>query len=209
MEKRILRVMRWLERCLYASRRKAWHNALSEMECARAELEEARQELWRLAACEEKAVHGKTTLGFVVKSLGLAFLFLCAISAPLSVPMQNAHRVLVADRSQEPVLEWLTIDEQALLTALRRNLSESNIEAMRQKGEEEEGKPYQLPRLDRGPTAVALRSEKSTIVETEGQRNIEGKENEKNISLDRILTLVQVGQKALRDQGPAIVVNRQ
>jgi hypothetical protein len=209
MEKRIARVVRWLERCVSASKSKAWHNALTEMECARAELEEARRELWELAAENEQPKRNM----FVVdlsRVAALAIFFLCVLSVPLSAPIGNSQRNIVMN-NDDLILEWVTSDEKAVLAGLRKSLSESNLEALKR---EQKNELEKIPL----PSATTVSSFKPVPVQPKKQISFEPeqhvfqdqkKSDEKPVALERILTLMQIGQNALREEGPAIIINRQ
>ncbi|HCU38309.1 MAG TPA: hypothetical protein DGT21_23670, partial [Armatimonadetes bacterium] len=50
LEKRLMRVQRWIDRCMEGCRCKAWNSAIAELECARAELDSASREIWEEAS---------------------------------------------------------------------------------------------------------------------------------------------------------------
>ncbi len=211
MEKRISRVMRWLERCMYATKSKSWHNALTEMECARAELEEARKELWQLAETQGQEQKNK---GIVVLSrvATLTVLFLCVLSVPLSVSQSNDSQKYVAKKKFS--LEWVTSDERAVLAGLRKSLSESNIEALRNREEGYKNERDSLPISSVAMTTDVKQAKEMPIEKKELQnKKSVAKEDQQvgnaNETLERLLTLLQIGQSALREQGPAIIINRQ
>jgi len=233
MEKKIARIYRWLERCAKACSAESWSSALLDMECAEAELEDVRSEIWTRAegALPRRPVR-RGSLLLRVSFLSVVLIF--ALAAPLA--MQNAvqdnRSARSSDsgsiRSAEPALEWVTGDEQAVLSALRKSRSEANLAWVASLGREEgrgggaEDAQSALGAVPRDETAgrrVALESglgsrsreirhkdASASEPRSSGRKSaIPGGENEILPSspaneLDSILALVQIGQKALRER---------
>lgn len=185
MEKKIARVIRWLERCSKGCGAQSWQNALLDMECAKAEMEEARQDLWALA---EGAGRKSNPARGAVRTLGVtctACLLLLLAAVPLATP--PAQNALVVVES-EPSLEWVSADEKNLLASLRKGLSEANFASL----SEEQSAPLQGSILPRAETKRT--SERPPIVPS--GRNTRTAPRETH-DMDAVYSLVQIGKEAL------------
>ena len=193
MEKKIARITRWLDRCVKACSACAWQSALLDMECAKAELEEVRADLWARAEGAPAPLNVAGDMWRFACVSCLSLLLVLSVAAPLAV---QSVRSSVAD-VPDPVLEWVTADEKALLSAVRKNLSEANlvwISSQENKRFSPESLPVspmsrELPKVRVPEAKESMRAENSAPADRE---------------FDTILTLVQIGQKALREQEPAI-----
>ncbi|NLM71359.1 MAG: hypothetical protein GX181_05310 [Synergistaceae bacterium] len=201
MDKKIVRICRWLERCAKACSAGSWGSALMDVECAKAELEDARSEIWARAEAERVAPAPKRgAKAFRVALVGTAMLF--ALAAPLA--MQSYGPVPAQVVAEENVLEWVTADEKAVLDALRKSLSEANLAWLSEMREAETDADLGLPPADeagRGSAGrkVAARREAPPVVEAKPS-------SPPAVELDSILALVQIGQKALREREPTIQI---
>ena len=137
MERKFARIYRWLERCAKACSAGSWGSALADMECAKAELEEVRDEIWSQA---ENAMAPKPAGrgGTVLRVAFVCSILIFASAAPLAMQSQGPVVQSVAagpglDAMAENRLEWVTADEKALLDALRKSLSDANLEWMAKK----------------------------------------------------------------------------
>ena len=182
MEKKIARISRWLDRCARACSARSWKNALLDMECAKAELEEARSELWVRAERDGETAPsaGKAVRVLCISSLSI--LLLLSVAAP--VAMQPAF---LSQTVPEPALEWVTSDEKALLAVLRKNLSEANLVYL------SEGTPS-VSSFQPGEGTGKERqrgADKKNVPPVKQLTNRDG-------DTDSILALMQIGQNALR-----------
>jgi hypothetical protein len=195
MEKRFRRVQRWLERCIEACRKEKWSNAVADVECARAELEAAREELWSAvseARSAKETGYLQRALPLSVRSAILAVAVIMAAALPLSTGTVPAAMEQAENRV---ILEWVTSDEKSLLTALRQNLSEMN--SARNAGLES-ANPVSNREEDRQVARVAapLRTQRGGVT---GQAAPAGAPPGKaEVSIDEILSLYEIGQRALR-----------
>ncbi|MFA7620784.1 MAG: hypothetical protein WCY56_02930 [Aminobacteriaceae bacterium] len=187
MDRKIARIYRWLERCAKACSAGSWGSALVDMECAKAELEEARSEIWARAEGAHTAQQGKRgARAFRVALVGTAMLF--AFAAPLA--MQSPVPAPAGIVAEEDMLEWVTADEKAVLNALRRSLSEANLAWI---SERRESKVESAAKEAPGRRVAASREE-PVAGEVKTSSPPEAAE------LDSILALVQIGQKVLRER---------
>lgn len=204
MEKKIARISRWLERCARACSSRSWEGALLDMECAKAELDEARAELWSLASGHLRGHMAAGRAGLAVRSLALGILLVLLIAAPLAVQSQSVHV------AWGPALEWVTADEMALLAALRRSLSEANLAYISSEapGQEEQQKEDPGPEQRKAFQADMTAKRPESAEKKQSLRGaLPGGTAVRN-GFDEILTLVQIGQKALREKESPIRYDR-
>lgn len=252
MEKKIARISRWLERCAKACSAGSWNSALLDMECAKAELEDVRTEIW---AKNEGLFHVRPVRrgALVLKASFLSIALIFSLAAPLAVqssgPGAFVQRIHENNRSGEHALEWVTSDEQAVLAALRKSLSEANLalSAAALRGESD-ALPHEASRapvvgeqeafteqdnlvalassspeesgVAREPRAAAVarrgrakdRGEPADIPAGRKNEVGAGEEGVRSSSgaseLDSIISLVQIGQKALREKESPIQFQR-
>ncbi len=188
MERRIVGIIKWLERCLAACRAGAVESALMDVECARADLDRLRDEVWN--AVERKHVVKVRDRSVVVlaKAAGLALIAVLFLATPVALLQERrSHPELSAS------LEWVTPDEKMLLGNLRRHLSESNSFTV-------VSEPGEHGKSTAGRTVTA-RNALAVPVERHSS-------SEADVPYDRIITLVQAGEKALKNERPVIRIER-
>ena len=196
MEKKIARIARWLDRCSKACSAMSWQSALLDMECAKAELEEARAQLWARAEGSVQASPVMRRAGRMTLAAVLGLFLVLSVAGPLAV---QAARETVSIASG-PSLEWVSTDEKALLSALRRNLSDANL--ARLSAEPEENPLSRETEM----TTVARQAEskRNSTVRQGGAKEKLQNPSSSGREFDTIITLVQIGQKALRERESAI-----
>jgi len=185
MEKNLKRVQRWIERCIAACRSERWDSALAEVECARAELESASDEIWQRASGAGEPSRAGRFVGLSFLSIAMAFLVIMVAAIPISTG--GYAPVGVADTRQLR-LEWVTVDEQSVLSALRTSLSEMNL------ARETLNQDYPVEAAPAAPLPVSQLSGAAPRIAREEQVAPAG-------TLDEILTLIEIGQRALRGEG--------
>jgi hypothetical protein len=181
MEKDLKRVYRWIDRCMEACRSKKWNSALAEVECARAELDSARESIWELAAGEKKQFPVGQAFALSFRSLAVALLVVMVAALPIST---GGYAPVGVEQARSLRLEWVTSDEQSVLSSLRKSLSEMNLAREDSPGE---GFPPSRPLVFTQP------------VETESSHKTAG--NEVSPALEEVLTLLEIGQRVLRGSG--------
>ncbi|MBP6333574.1 MAG: hypothetical protein KA342_08975 [Aminivibrio sp.] len=196
MEKKIARIARWLDRCSKACSAMSWQSALLDMECAKAELEEARAQLWARAEGSAQASPVMRRAGRLTLAAVLGLFLVLSIAGPLAV---QAARETVSIASG-PSLEWVSTDEKALLSALRRNLSDANLARLSAEPEEN-GLAGEAEATTAARQADARRN--STVRQGGAKENLQNPSSSGR-EFDTIITLVQIGQKALRERESAI-----
>ena len=194
MERRITGIIRWLERCIKSYKDGAMESALMDVECARADMETLRGELWD--KLEGRTYAPSRRFGFfkAAEAVLLALGIMLITAAPLALQQDRTVRY---DRAEgNATLEWVTPDERELLSNLRKRPDEPT--AMVVKPEEPIAEPpaaaerVASPQRRRSPEPTPLRSEQ--------------KEPETSLTYDRILSLIETGERAMKDEAPAIRV---
>ncbi|MDR1378187.1 MAG: hypothetical protein LBJ36_03970 [Synergistaceae bacterium] len=211
VEKRIAGIARWLDRCLKAYKTGALESALMDAECARADVELLRNEVWEKLEKQYTVRTRKRDAWLPAKVAFWAMTVVLAAATPVAL-LENVPRGEKAlwTGQDSPSLEWVTPDEKTLLSNLRKHLSDANSFASAQRSEEKEEK------IDFKPvtaTAVAMGkfAEKPAVIlktpSPEPTKDSEGPETPR-IPYDRILSLVRTGEKAMKQQESIIVIER-
>ncbi|MDR1732740.1 MAG: hypothetical protein LBR61_11665 [Synergistaceae bacterium] len=214
MERRIVGVMRWLERCLKACRAGSLENALMDMECARADLEHLRDEVWtalegknRGKGCGEFfARFGRVTLA------ALAIVLLTG--TPLAQLQENSASQSLPSLPPLP-MEGSLLSTLSAGTAPAFSIEKASIEKAEEKAEKAEKTEEQARKKTPETTseAVSAITEKrgTTPRKTGTERNGPDKNRTKEevfVSYERILSLVQTGERALKNERPVIPIER-
>ncbi|SMG29782.1 hypothetical protein [Dethiosulfovibrio salsuginis] len=201
MESKIRKVQRWLERCVDACKSRSWENALADMECAAAELESARKELWSVVdgtRSQIKAKRRSRTLGASLTAT--VFVLLFAIPVAMPEPMRQLTQTM-AWEDEKALLELVTRDERDLLLSLRKSLSGANrFEIAEGTGETPSPEPLAVASVSRtrsvGPKPARSGQDKDKEVENAARQPI---------PLDEMVELLEIGQRALR-RGEGFIV---
>ena len=179
MERRIAGIIRWLERCLRAHKAGALESALMDVECARADIEHLRNEIWTTLE-QKRSLKSRGKLSLMpLNAVLLALTVLLAAATPLALLQEMRERQEVA-----VTLEWVTPDEKMLLGNLRKHLSDNNSFT-------------RLPAASAANKSIAPPPEKKRI-----------EKDEMSVPYDRILSLVKAGEKALKNETPLIKIDR-
>jgi hypothetical protein len=213
LEKRLKRIERWLKRCVAACRCGSWGSALMEIECMEAETRGFREDLWRTAEAEADGRPARPraySACFLARVAVISLVFVMAAGLPLSIdqdrPFQGFDTESVA---------LLTSTESEILSALRQSLSSANegrvilsIELPAERSE-----PLAVPgtaMADDGLTEEApetrpiLRDPASLRPRVEIIAAEVPEERDDEPSIEGILSLVQIGERALRMPEPAV-----
>lgn len=165
MEKRIIAVIKWLERSLKSCRDGQVENAMMDVECARADMERLRSEAW--ANLSREPVSKKSWRASLVCIVGL--LFVLSLSEPLC-----PDAVRVAQSQNE--------DAQAAGKPEPSSAPQAPAKP----------KATQSNRTLKAPSAIGAKNEAS----------------EPEISFERVASLLQTGEKALKNGSPIIRIER-
>jgi hypothetical protein len=210
-EKRLRRIERWLKRCVEACRCGAWGSAMMEIECMEAETREFRQQLWNTVASEASGKRprplGKAVSAYA-RVIALSALFVLVTGLPLAIDQDMSFYGFQAES-----LELLTSTEGDILAALRENLSSRNTGTVVLSIELPDAAP-DAETAGPGEAAAAVQTElprkRTAVVKVveAAPETIQEEEKappaETGSSVEEVLSLIQVGQRALRDSEPAV-----
>jgi len=205
MERRLLRIRRWIDRSLEAWRRGNPRDVIVELECAEAEMRIAKDEILSLAV--SGSTPRRRNISQLLSSLFVAAIFLMAVALPVSMDSfngQNEANVIAKGESSSLHMSLITDDEERFILALRKSLSDTNVarayELSKARGEGQ---------IIKGPSSRTSKpASSSNVIKNEqkglrehGHRDVSFEET----MLEDFLKLVQRGEKALRDQSGTAV----
>jgi len=207
IEKKISRVMKWLERCILACRGKCYENALMDIECARVDFDYARDEIWNTVNEQYNPTSRKIYFFKFFRTAITSAVILLSVAAPLSF-MENNFPAVATSSS----LEWVNSDEKALLTNLRKQLSNANSGWISDLTDS----PV-VTKLESDPVPEVNKAERSPlpakperIVTANNNLAVEKQLNSKTdiINETQIFTLLKIGENALKNNPSAVIVER-
>lgn len=209
MERRLLRIRRWIDRSLEAWRRGNPRDVIVELECAEAEMRIAKDEILSLAV--SGSTPRRRNISQLLSSLFVAAIFLMAVALPVSMDSfngQNEANVIAKGESSSLHMSLITDDEERFILALRKSLSDTNVarayELSKAKGEGQiiKGPSSRTSNRTSKPTSSSnvIKNEQKGLRE-HGHRDVSFEET----MLEDFLKLVQRGEKALRDQSGTAV----
>lgn len=200
MEKRVAGIVRWLERFQRSYRSGAMESALMDAECARADLETLRQDIWGVLGSSRMSRRRRGM--FLYRVVLVAFLVVLAMSVPLSEPWRNlAPEDETVHSPHDSLFAWTALnvldsgsapDEGwvggAVLSSVRRDdPSPRGVVSAR--------KPV--------PARPVAAGDKQG-----GGRGPRGVKEEKKVPYETVFSLLQTGARALKNEEPVIVVDR-
>lgn len=198
MTQKTARLQRWLDRMTAACENKKWKSAVAEADCLSAELRLVREELWEKAeesAAPKRSFNFRTCASFGARSFGIAMAIVCLCTFPIAVESGRPQNIAALPTGAENKFEEFTLvtaEEKELLQMLRANLKESN-EAVRTAEKE-------APSVKRKLTAKIVERQITDVPEKVPAARPE------RIKPEELLTLIQIGEKSLRGDTPAIKI---
>jgi hypothetical protein len=220
LEKRLARIERWFKRCVAACRSGSWSSALMEIECMEAETREFHDELWRAAEdASNERERGRdrfaSSCGFGFRVVFAAVAIVLSAVFPLSMETDGGY----AARSAVSI-ELLSSSEAEILSALRENLSNANMGRVVVAVEIPAKTDAPVP-PDPAPAGAAMAAQMPRVVvkpvpapersaAAAGAAGVQGADDggasRDQPSVEDVISLIQVGQRALRVSEPAITV---
>ncbi|MDR0764375.1 MAG: hypothetical protein LBE65_02130 [Synergistaceae bacterium] len=207
VENHLKRVERWLGRCVAACRGGSWRDALSEAECLEAEAKGLREKLWRATEAEVAGADKIRGCSRVVAPLKVAALALVMVLTAV-LPISTDIGPLSPETAYAPeTFEFLTSDEGDIINALRKSLSGGNRgEAALTAETPKETAPAAKAKRGAAMASEAKEVKASSRAAETGEKIKMTAESPRRPSADEVITLIQVGQKALRVSEPGIKV---
>ena len=203
MKKKIARIERWLNRLSAACETKRWDSALVEADCLSAEVREIREYLTHMLendAFETERLFSRSAVTMSIKSIGIALFIVLVSTIPLAVEADKPWAAQAVSKpaksAPQEMLAWVTPEEDELIRTLRADLSGKN--AIKQTES-----VFLTPAKKRA--SLQLKKESIVFSEIPITQNIRVKP-EVGISAEDLLALIQIGEKALRGDTPAIKV---
>ena len=212
MDSHLKRVERWLKRCVVACKCGSWSDALAEAECLEAETKGLREKLWDAVEDEALGAPVRRMAYSTFSMLKIAILSMVMVLTaviPISFDPESESGILEFLPQRESIV-LLSSTESDIIDALRKSLSSGNsgklvisVEIPEEAGTAESG---------RGTAMAAERikpAPKNTSAVSMGYPQGQVKEEEKTArrpSADEVISLIQVGQRALRSSEPGVVV---
>ena len=136
-----------------------------------------------------------------IKSVGIALFIVMVSTLPLAVESERPRTAQnvskPAQSNGEEILTWVTREEEELIRTLRADLSGQNA------GSAKTEKVFSVPVKKR--TAAEAKKENAMVSEMPFALNTQVR-SETLISPEDLLALLQIGEKALRGDAPAIKV---
>lgn len=217
IEKRVLRIERWLRRCAAACRCGSWSAALMEIECMEAEARGVREEIWNKAESEALEVPQRSAMSrvfFAARVAVLALMFVMFLGLPWSAEDGP-------DALGGMSVQMLTSTESEIISALRMSLSSANSGTVIAVVEmpEAEVQPAQSSQPTIAPSAAmaaepvrpAPRARAQTRQQPprkEQKEQVSTEQPARRRSAEDVLALIQIGERALRMNGGAVTVIR-
>jgi hypothetical protein len=205
MDRHLKRVERWLIRCVTACRCGSWGDALAEAECLEAETKGLRDKLW-VAAEEEASARKRRTFAFsaftILKVSALAMTMVLTAVIPISFDPEARGGVSAPMES----IALLSRTESDIINALRESLSSGNSGRVVISVEIPD---ESLPPVQNG---AALASEaarpapRQVVAEIAPPAPVAEESGARRPSVDEVISLIQVGQRALRTSEPGVKV---
>jgi hypothetical protein len=203
-EKRLGRIERWLKRCARACQCGAWSSAMMEAECMEAEAREFRERLWSAALREVSGARAKPLKERIfscVRVVSLSAVFVLAAGLPLSIDQDRPFYGFQAES-----VALLTSTEGEILSALRESLSNRNtgtvvlsIELPEAPVISDEPRPGVAAART---TPIPARAPAVKIVEKAPEPAPVPAQT--GPTVEEVLSLIEVGQRALRVSEPAV-----
>ena len=204
MKKKISRIQRWLDRLSTACDTGRWDSALVEADCLSAEVREIREDLTHKLEsdyCPAPGIFSRSAVAMSIKSVGIAIFIVMVSTIPLAVeserPWTAQTDTKAAQGPGDEILAWVTREEDELLRTLRSDLSGQNAGAIQTES------VFSAPVKKR--TSAQAKREIVVVSEIPAVRNTPVR-SEAGISAEDLMALLQIGEKALRGDTPAIKV---
>ena len=191
-DKKIAGIIRWLERLKKSYSSGAMENALMDAECARADLENLRLDVWATLDPQAKSENKifSRILNFARVSSLAAIIVLLAVF-PISKEIQ-APAVIEHEKEKITLAQPIIIVREN-----KENKNDNNIEAVEVKPELKAKKPARPANIKK-------------IAQEKSQTQIQTAKNEpeqKTIAYDKVFSLMQTGERALKNNRSVIKSN--
>ena len=210
MDRHLKRVERWLKRCVVACKCGSWSDALAEAECLEAETKGLREDLW--GAVEDEALgvpdRGMAYSAFsMLKITILAMAMVLAAVIPISFDPESG---ILEFAPQKESVVLLSSTESDIIDALRQSLSSGNsgkvvisVEMTEEAEAAESGGGIAMAAERTKPAPKNTAAVRTGLPQAQAE---EVAKSTRRPSADEVISLVQIGQRALRSSEPGVIV---
>ena len=212
MEKRVAGIVRWLERFQRSYKSGAMESALMDAECARADLETLRRDVW--SSLGPSRVPRRRRGIFLSRAVLSAFLVVLATSVPVSELRRRTEEVSPVHDS---LSAWTALSVRGSRGAFDEDWGGRDAASHFPLGVSGERKNLSVSPGDRA-SAAPLRRPSAGMGERSVKRvpNSAGNEraggakaaNGKKVPYETVFSLLQTGERVLRNEEPVIAVDR-
>ena len=207
MKKKITRLKRWLDRLSKACDARQWSSAVAASDCLNAEARELREELYGILMEDSRDFRSTKMLSIMpmhIKTIGIALLIVSLTSIPIATESEKNASMISKTSSENTLnmknLSWLTKEEAELLTVFRSNFTESSNMALT---------PIKITastsvnnkKIANQSAYDGRKNHKEEFPIENFKRNtqeVQSKSFVKNTAHEDLLSLIQVGERALR-----------
>ena len=193
VDKRVAGIIKWLERLKKSYSSGAIETALMDAECAKADLENLRQDVWANLRPKEKSGHKKFFSRLInfsrVAVLSALIILLAVFPVARDLPAPAMEHEL--DKKNLVLVEPIKVivireDKEEIIKDDRREIKKAK------------------------PAPVATNRPKSVKINSVKQESLPVKkqEPEKVVAYDKVFSLIQTGQKALKKNNSVIINNK-
>lgn len=205
MKKNIARIQRWLDRMSSACEGHKWDSALIEADCLSAEIRKTREEILDSARGERKEKawpDGRRRLFMALRTASVSFAIILAASLPSALeadkPQISAAETVYV---KEDRLSWVTPEEEILLLTLRSEMSKGDLITAGAAANTQ-------ARKNGGAATENARNSSESEAQPGGGQERARKETvaANSVTPDDLAALVQIGEKALRGNSPAVKI---
>lgn len=205
MKKNVARIQRWLDRMSSACEGHKWDSALIEADCLSAEVRKTREEILESARGELGAktrTDGRRRLFMALRTASVSFAIILAASLPSALeadkPQTSAAETIYV---KEDRLSWVTPEEETLLLTLRSEISKGDLITAGAAAKTQARKP------DNEASGKARSVAASEAQQGGGQEKARKETVAANsVTQEDLTALVQIGEKALRGNSPAVEI---
>ena len=190
IDKRIAGIIRWLERLKNSYSSGAMENALMDAECARADLEILRADVWEKISAETRKSHENKIL---IRALNFSKIaFLTAIIVLLAVfPISREIPAKVVQEDKDKIV---------LAQPIQIIYEDSNAPDVSKSSAPAQNKKKQ-------PAPKALKAQNKTLELTRKDKAVvESVKIEKKVAYEDLFSLMQTGQRALKKNNSVVKI---
>ena len=194
VDKKVAGIIRWLERFKKSYSSGAVESALMDAECARADLENLRHDVWATLDPNVKPVN-KNFLRFInfLRISSLSLIIVLTAVFPISKDVQAP--AIEYKKNEITFAEPIIIVREEKIKIKNENENEFHIE---NNNNIKAKKPVKTANIKRTPPAAPEKIKTNKIEKTEIQQ--------KSVAYDKVFSLMQTGQRALKNNSSVIKI---